>query len=173
MKKILLITLLFVAGMEARAQSDFDKSTDKENGAVVLKGQLTIADLKAEPGFDWMKSAGEYKPDTTALKYLKKHLSDYDMVVMIGTWCSDSQDMFPKLYRLIQLTGLSEDRYTIYGMDRAKEAKYVEHKLYKIEKVPTIILYKENNEVGRIVESVKKSLEKDLTEMIEADRAAE
>lgn len=59
----------------------------------------------------------------------------------------------------------------MYGVDRAKTTKYVENKLYKIELVPTIILFKKNAEVGRIVESPKKNIEDDLVDMIKKDKA--
>ncbi len=58
------------------------------------------------------------------------------------------------------------EQYLMYGVDRAKEAKYIEHKLYRVEKVPTIIVLKDNTEVGRIVENTKKSIEEDLMEII-------
>jgi hypothetical protein len=38
--------------------------------------------------------------------------------------------------------------------------------MYKLDKVPTIIVFKGNKEVGRIVETVEKSVENDLVEII-------
>ena len=77
--------------------------------------------------------------------------------------------MLPILYKILQLTAYPMSQYVMYGVDRAKTSKYVEHKLYKIENVPTVILLHGNKEVGRITESVKKSVEADLAYMIDDD----
>lgn len=154
--------------------SDYDVSKDAENGAVVFKGQLTFDDLNKETTFGWMKSGSEkYTPDSNAIKYLKKHLGGYEIVVLLGTWCEDSQNLIPKLHKVLQASGYPVSKVTLYGVDRAKTAKYVEHKLYKLDRVPTIILYNNHNETGRIVETVKKNIETDLVQIIYKEVEAE
>jgi hypothetical protein len=59
----------------------------------------------------------------------------------------------------------------MYGVDRNKATKFVEHKLYKIENVPTIMLFRANQEVGRITENLKKSVESDISQIIYDDIA--
>lgn len=172
MKKILLAAamLLSLHVMAQTAKSDYDVSKDSENGAVVFKGQLSFDDLNKESSFGWLKRGSDaYKPDTNAVKYLKKNLGNYEIVVFMGTWCDDSQVMIPKFYKLLQLVGYPMGKLTMYGVDRAKTAKYLEHKLYKIDKVPTIIVYKNHSELGRITELVKKSVETDLINIIKDD----
>ena len=172
MKKILLAAMMLMSlGAAAQTQqSDYDVSKDKENGAVVFKGQCSFEDLSAEPTFGWLKRGSDaYKPDTTAIKFLKEHLPKYRMVVLIGTWCDDSQLYLPRLHKILQLTNYPMSRYTMYGLDRSKQAKHIEHRLYKADKVPTIIVYKDHTEIGRIVETVNKSVEADLMKIIQKD----
>jgi len=57
----------------------------------------------------------------------------------------------------------------MFGVDRDKQAKYVEHKIYKIKDVPTVIVFKDHLEIGRITETVKKSVEADLANIIRPD----
>jgi hypothetical protein len=57
-------------------------------------------------------------------------------------------------------------QYEMFGLNREKQAKYAEKQMYKLEKVPTIIVFKGNKEVGRIVETVDKSVETDLVKII-------
>lgn len=169
--KRLLLAVLMMTGMQAFAQSDYDVSKDKENGATVYKGQFTFDDLEKEASFGWLdREAAAYKPDTNAVKYLRKHLAGYNIVVLMGTWCDDSQLLVPRLYKILQTTGYPMAQYTMFGLDRAKEAKYIEHKLYRVTKVPTVILLSHNTEIGRITESVHKSMEADLVKLIEADQ---
>jgi hypothetical protein len=169
MKGTLLLSFI-VLSLQMNAQSEFDKSIDKENGSVVYKGQVRFGDLKKEPNFSWFESGAQaYKPDTNAIKFLKKHLPGYNLVVLMGTWCDDSQVLIPKLYKTLQLTEYPLPQLELVGVDRSKRAKYIEHTLYRLEKVPTIILFKEELETGRIVEVVKESVETDLMRLIEAD----
>ena len=171
MKYLFSIFLLLTMMPAAHAQSDYDVSTDSATGFKVFQGLMTFDDIKKEPTFDWFqRNADAYKPDTTTLKYLKKNLPAYSIVVLMGTWCDDSQNLIPQLYAVLKLSGYPMAQYTMFGVNHHKEAKYVEHKLYKLEKVPTIILYKNHQEVGRIVENVQKSIEGDLAEMIQKDR---
>ena len=52
------------------------------------------------------------------------------------------------------------------AVDRDKKAGDCDINYLKVELFPTIILYKEDIEVGRIVESPRKSLEEDLVNII-------
>ncbi|HTN47377.1 MAG TPA: thioredoxin domain-containing protein [Flavipsychrobacter sp.] len=171
--KNLFIVFLLLLGVNARAQSDYDRSTDKENGSVVLRGQMTFDDLLKENSFDWLESgAAGYTPNNEALEYLKKELGEYEIVIFAGTWCDDSKLWLPRLYKVMQAANYPMRRYSMYGVDRAKTSKYVENKLYKIELVPTIILLKKNKEIGRIVENPQKTLEQDMVGFIKKDKAA-
>jgi hypothetical protein len=88
----------------------------------------------------------------------------------MGTWCSDTKDLLPKLHKSLVQTGYPMEQLKMYGVDRAKEAKYVEHKLYNAERVPTIVLVRNNMEVGRIVESPTGTIEQNLAAIIRKNR---
>ena len=165
----ILTAALCLISSAAFAQSDYDVSKDAENGAVVFKGQCSFADLQKEPSFSWFaKGEADYKPDTNAVAYLKQHLKDYELVILMGTWCDDSQNLLPKLHKALTDAGYPVASVKMYGVDRSKQTKYIEHKAYSLEKVPTIIVTKNNGEVGRIVENVKKNIETDLVQIIKA-----
>jgi len=54
----------------------------------------------------------------------------------------------------------------MFAVDRIKKAGDCDINYLKVELVPTIILYKEDLEVGRIVESPRMSLEEDMVDII-------
>lgn len=156
--------------LHATAQSDYDVSKDKENSAVVFKGKISFDDLNKEPTFGWLKRGEQaYKPSKEAIAYLKKYLGRYDLVVFMGTWCDDSHETIPKLEKVLEQSAYPMTQYAMFGVDRDKTAKYVEHKLYRIEFVPIIIVMKGHMELGRITETVKKSVEDDLEAIIRPD----
>jgi thiol-disulfide isomerase/thioredoxin len=169
----ILAGIVMLFAIQGFAQDKYDVLKDKKNKAVVIKGECTFDDLLRQPTFGWLPSgSNSYRPDTAKLSYLKKYLKDYELVVFIGTWCDDTYTMLPKLYKVLKLTGYPMSKYLMYGVDREKTSKYVEHKLYKIQDVPTVILIQNNREIGRIVETVKTSIEADLARMIDNDRTA-
>lgn len=156
------------------AQSDFDRSVDPESGSLVFKGQVDLNDLKKEESFSWLsKGADSYIPDSAGLDYLKKNLPAYNVIVFMGTWCEDTHLMLPRLLKTLQLISYPMDKLKIYGVDRNKETKYVEHKLYRIDRVPTILVFKSHTEIGRITEVVQKSVENDLEEILKANSGEE
>lgn len=152
--------------LETFAQNTFQTSKDQENGSVVLKGPISFDDLSKEPNFTWFQQSGAYKADEQQVSFLNKDLASYQIVVVMGTWCEDSQNLIPKLYSVLQRSAYPMDRLSIFGVDRTKDALKGEKARYGIEKVPTIIVYKDDKEVGRIVEVVKKSIEADLADIV-------
>lgn len=153
------------------AQTAYDISKDEKNGATVFKGQITFADLEHESSFDWLKTnQAFYKPEESTLTYLRANLRRYTIVAFMGTWCDDSQFLIPQLYALLMDVHYPLSQYTMYGVDRKKTSNHGEHITYKIEKVPTIILFREGREVGRITEEVKKSIDADLADIIRSDK---
>lgn len=160
---VLLIAMMM--SLNSFAQS-YEVSKDTDNGSVILKGEITIADMKNEPSFTWLNTNGAYTPDSVATEYLKEHLKDHTLVVVMGTWCEDSQNLVPKLYTTLIQSLFPMSQLTIYGVDRTKDALHGEKARFNIEKVPTIIVYKDGKEKGRIIELVAKSIEEDLAVII-------
>ena len=84
--------------------------------------------------------------------------------VFFGSWCHDSQREVPKLLKLLEhnlsitksLIALDYQKSDPEGVAKQKAIKYT----------PTIILYKNNQEIGRIIERPNKSLVEDIDEMI-------
>ena len=156
--------------------SDFEVSEDPQNGRLVYKGIFTYEDMVKEPTFSWLaKGIDEYHPDKDALLSLKKHLTYYKILVFLGTWCGDSHDMIPKLYKTLDGLNITYDNLMLVGMDRKKKTKtHTAKKLakkYDISHLPTIVLIDENgNAAGRINETVSRSVEHDLSEIINKNR---
>ncbi|MFI5195960.1 MAG: thioredoxin family protein [Chitinophagales bacterium] len=170
MKKI-LFGLMVMISMNVMAQNAaYNVSKDEKNGELVYNGLITFDDLNKELTFTWLKSGhDEYKPEETATNYLRTHLKDYSMAVFLGTWCDDSHYLIPKFEKILLIVDYPLSRLSMYGVDRAKTTKNGVDKTYNITLVPTIILFKGGKEVGRITETVQKSVEADLAAIIEKD----
>jgi thiol-disulfide isomerase/thioredoxin len=163
--KPLILVLMMMTSIGASAQK-FQVFTDTENGSQVLKGQITMNDLEIQESSKWFKTNAAYTPNGDMITLLKDQLPKYDMVVVMGTWCEDSQNLIPKLYTVLQQSGYPMVKLTMFGVDRSKDALNGEKAKYGIEKVPTIILYSEGKEIGRITETVQESIEADLAKLV-------
>lgn len=171
MKK-LLACLILLMSMNATAQDKktYDVSKDTESDQVVFNGKCSYDDLSREPTFSWMRTVSEeYRPNQKKINYLREHIKDYSIVVFLGTWCTDSHDLVPRLQKVLQHAGYPIGQVVMYGTDRAKKTKAGDEKKYKVTLVPTVILYKGDREAGRIIENALKNVETDLADIIEVD----
>lgn len=152
--------------------ADYETSKDAKNSSVVFKGIFSYNDLAAEPTFTWLPTGmDEYHPRKKSVEYLAENIKDYQLLVFLGTWCSDSKDLVPKLYKVLDRANISYENIMLVGMDRAKTtttttAMELVNK-YKISLLPTIILIDQNGkEAGRIIEGANRSVEQDLAGII-------
>lgn len=107
-----------------------------------------------------------YKPVQTYISNLETKLDDYEITVVLGTWCGDSKIQVPHFYKVINEAGYNDKRVKIIAVDKKKEAILVDISDMDIQRVPTFIIYKDDKEVGRIIETPKKSLERDLWKIV-------
>jgi hypothetical protein len=103
-----------------------------------------------------------YQPDKGIINQLKSKKEGIDILIVLGTWCSDSQEQVPKFFKILDKIHFDKKNLELICVDRDKKAGDVETGIYNIQKIPTFIIYKKGREIGRIVESPYTSLEKDL-----------
>ncbi|HPI53313.1 MAG TPA: thioredoxin family protein [Chitinophagaceae bacterium] len=169
MKKLILLTALCVSSYMMQAQ-DFVRELDRKSDKVLLRGKINFNDLLKESTFQWLeKGAADYKPNAQVIKGIKKYQDDYRLIIFGGTWCEDTRDLLPKLYKVLQVSGFDMNAIEMYGVNRDKQALNIEHQLYNIQKVPTIILMHQYREIGRIIETVPSTIESALLDIMEKD----
>jgi thiol-disulfide isomerase/thioredoxin len=97
---------------------------------------------------------------------LSLNLADVSIKVVLGTWCSDSRREFPRFMKVLSALNFPMERLMIIGVNRSKTC--IEAGVGKgfVDFVPTFIVYKNEVEVGRIVETPIKSLELDFYSIV-------
>lgn len=141
---------------------------DPKTGKPMLLGKITIEELQQEPFNEWyqMESDG-YEVDTE----LTNAISDpgqYTYEVYLGTWCGDSRRELPRMEKIFTEMGIDMSNVLIVTLDRDKISPNGEQEGKDIRYVPTLIVSKDNQEIGRIVESPSSetaTLESDLFEI--------
>jgi hypothetical protein len=167
MKTILsFLFLLMSHSLFAQALIDFDRIIDKDK-SILMKGSFSIKNLK-EANYTWFnKNCETAKFSYEQIDELRGRFNDIKFIVFLGTWCSDSHRLIPPFVKLLEKIDYPLERVQLYGVDRNKETKGIEHRLYHIDRVPTIILMRENIEVGRITETVEKNIQYELRQLLD------
>jgi len=167
MKASLIISVFLIAlvQMSASAQSDtiYESATQPE----MLVGKVTRSQLQiGEFGNYFIYNYTNYAPNQGVIDKLKNKIYGYDIIVVLGTWCSDSQRDVPRFYKIIDKLEYNSNSIKVFCIDRNKTAGNVDISTLNIERIPTFIFLKDGVEKGRIVESPQKTLEKDMLEML-------
>ena len=167
MKTILAFLFLLMShSLFAQALIDFDRIIDKDK-SIIMKGSFSIKNLK-EANYTWFnKNCETAKFSYEQIDELRGRFNDIKFIVFLGTWCSDSHRLIPPFVKLLEKIDYPLERVQLYGVDRNKETKGSEHRLYHIDRVPTIILMRENIEVGRITETVEKNIQYELRQLLD------
>ena len=126
-------------------------------------GVKTKKDFKVEPHVKWFdESYDTYLPDKKTIKKLKKQKERVKIKVFMSVWCHDSHREIPQLYKVLEAIDFDENNLEVIALNRAKKTPNNLQKGYHIKRTPTLIFYRNGQEIGRYVEKPKKSLEKDM-----------
>ena len=113
-----------------------------------------------------MESDG-YEVDTELTNAISNP-GQYTYEVFLGTWCGDSRREVPRMEKIFSEMGIDMSNVLIVTLDRDKISPNGEQEGKDIRYVPTLIVNKDNQEIGRIVESPSSetaTLESDLFEI--------
>ncbi len=169
MKAHVWFILFMLATLAAGAQELNKKSMDTRFGRELLMGNCDRQGLEADEdfaeSFDYYYA--EYTPEPSVVDQIRKHMKKLSIVVILGTWCGDSQEQVPAFYRVLDEAGFKEKHIQVICVDGHKQCAGIDITPYAVEFVPTIIFYRKGKELGRIVESPEYSLEEDMLNIIQ------
>ncbi|MEL7264901.1 MAG: hypothetical protein AAFP69_08860 [Planctomycetota bacterium] len=144
---------------------------DEKHGAKLL-GRCTFDAFEEMPYRDWFQKNQVADFDPTITRRLAKRVDEeISITVFMGSWCGDSQRYVPRLFALSKQVGLPAKRINLQLLDYAvgsyKRGPTGAERDELIHRVPTIIVRRGEQELGRIVESPMSSLEMDITQILE------
>lgn len=118
--------------------------------------------------------------DNAAAKALAQVPPGAHVQAIIGTWCSDSRRELPRLYKALDVAGVTDAAsmpftLEVIGVDRDKKSPGL---TLDVAYVPTFIVTRPDEnaagamrEVGRIIESAPNGIEKDLLSLLDGTRS--
>ncbi|WP_417876214.1 thioredoxin family protein [Winogradskyella sediminis] len=167
-------TLAIIAALaflfQMRAQT-FNKEVIIDGQAPYLLGKIDKHGLESNNYQSWFSTNFEdYNVNDTIISSIAPELKHYDIIVFMGTWCGDSKQNVPKLYKVLEACNFPMDQLTVVAVSRApnlyKQSPQHEEAGLNIHRVPTIIFFKDGKEVNRIVEYPMHSFEEDIEQII-------
>ena len=170
MKRLLLISIVVAIGCTTKSQVNQEKVSN--NDETILIGEINWDGLNQEPHSQWFGPGYlDYQVDSETLDFVGHSLDDVEVVMFLGTWCSDSQLQVPQFYKILDYVSYDVNNMLVFALERKYEPRRVEspsgiEKEYKVEFVPTMIFYRDGEELGRITEFPKQTLERDLLEIV-------
>lgn len=168
MKKMMLIVVA-VAGftMAVTAQKTNRTIVDPRLNREVLFGKCDREGLKTgEMGETFQDFYDAYHPDQEVIGNLTPLLEKTRIFVVLGSWCSDSQEQLPAFLKVLDQCDYPSSRVKMICVNRDKLAGKIDLKGYGIEKVPTFIFFNKGKETGRIVETPVVTLEQDMLDIL-------
>ncbi len=161
MKYLLLLIFIcsFIIGQEKNYYTYFDDKTEKDC-IIGVCDRTAFADSNYSVWFD--TEYDEYVVDVEFIKPIEDKLNECEITIVLATWCSDSRREVPRLFKILDVINYPTSKLTIIAVNREKNGVEKETEGLNINLVPTFIVYKDKNEIGRIIETPVQSLEKDL-----------
>jgi thiol-disulfide isomerase/thioredoxin len=166
-KHIFLIAIIIGLGILTRAQT-YEVSNDGNNK--ILKGLISRDMLEGDTAFKWFhENQSGYTPDTEETAVLKAKGPQVQLLVFGGTWCDNTKYILPKFFSLLDAGSFPRDQVTLVGVDRNKKTANHLSELMHITSLPTFIVLKNGQEVGRVaVNDRNGGWDKEISDIIAA-----
>ena len=149
---VVLLVTLFCSQIQGQ-------SIDTLRGKADTKGLIKTG--------DWFQDAYNEYTVSPNISLSKADFKGVKVIVIMGTWCSDSRREVPHFVKMLDEYGVPVRKMDIQCVDKSKKTGLEKYDQYKIEYVPTFIFVKNGKEIGRIVETPNKRLEEDTKGILE------
>jgi hypothetical protein len=134
------------------------KKEEKQPMPVILIGHLDEALLfRKVPVFKTNRD--RYQPNPEILDQIKEIHPSLSLVCFMGTWDGVSQEVVPKLLKVVHEIALPGVTLTMIGVNQQLQDKVDLIEFYHVQGIPTILFLSRGTELGRIVGQPEESVE--------------
>lgn len=146
-----------------------------QNKQTILLGHCSINAMQQTNYKEWYdKSFNGYTVDSSVLPQLKPLLANKKIEIFLGSWCGDSKREVPRMMKLLQAASFDTSNIQLVFVSnddkQYKQSPQHEERKKFIHHVPTFIVYENDKEMNRIVETPIESLEKDLLAILSKNK---
>ena len=152
----ILASIIIVTIVSACANSHVEKAT-------MAIGEVNVQQLLNTQKY-FKQSYQTFELTADEVTEIKSWPSDLHIDVYFGTWCHDSAREVPKFMKMLSESERLSHR--LIGLDFEKSEPSGSAKDHDIKYTPTFVVYRNNKEVGRIIERPKVSITADISAML-------
>jgi len=141
-------------------------NTGDSAAAELLLGAVTRSQIESDQPA-WTDALGSSQPDFEASLAMAASGDGLQVTVFFGTWCSDSRRELARLWQALDEVGIDpafELRYIAVDRTKTEPGDLVAG--VELRFVPTFVVEKNGEEIGRIVESAPRGIESDLHSLL-------
>ena len=91
---------------------------------------------------------------------------DIQIKIFFGQWCHDSQREVPRLIQLFDKLNNANFKVSYFALDTSKTDPGGQAKLHKIKRTPTVIVFKNGEELARVLEFPETDWPSDLSKIL-------
>ena len=128
-----------------------------QNSSVISKQALFLQHPNFQENFD------RYE----VLDGAPKIPNDVSVLIFFGTWCHDSQREVPKMLKILETVGFPQAGIKMVTLDFSKNDSLGLAAANDVNFTPTFIFFRQQNEVGRIVEKPATTLEEAVSQLLD------
>lgn len=136
------------------------------DGNEILVGKISSAQMTQYSAAWFDKEYDFYKVNAERLAQIKPFLKDKRVVLLMGTWCEDSQREVPGMIKILNEAGYNTAEMEIIAVDEDKKTVEGLEKNYDLTYIPALIFFDGEKEINRIVEFPINTLEQDMLDIL-------
>lgn len=138
------------------------------DGEEILIGKIDLAQLDLFSPW-YAKEYEFYKINASKAEEIKSLLKDVSFVLLMGTWCEDSQREVSGMLKILEAADYPINSIEIIAVSEDKDTAEGLEKPFALYNVPTLIFIKDGKEMNRIVEFPIQTLEQDMLEILKGN----
>lgn len=164
----IFLAMLMVSGfaLSGSASAEGSSGHHKEDQQQLV-GTIDNLALSEFPYRNWFEKAHtSYIPNESTVEALTSSLKDVQVKAFMGTWCHDSKREVPRLYKILESANFDLSKVSLVALNHEKKTPSGLEQGFNVLRTPTFIFLKDDIEIGRIVETPRESLEKDMLKIV-------
>ena len=161
----IFICLILTSSVHSFSQNHSPISEKDQTGNLIgITSKESLLELPYNKWFNPRYKA--YQINEANLKKMKSLLVDVNITVFMATWCKASIARVPIFLKILDVAEFDYKNLKLIAVNRRKKTPDMLEKGYTLIRVPTFIFYKNGKELGRVVESPRKTIEKDIIKIL-------
>jgi len=167
--KLITLSIISVLTISCSTHKNINNTEHQKSINTVMMGKVEGESLKNNPLFPNTKyNYTDYSVNEKLIKTIINKEKGISIRVVFGPWCGDSKRNVPKFQKIIDISGFNKSKIEYIAVDRNKQGGSYDVSDLDIKRVPTFIFYKNNKEIGRIIENPKfGSIEQDWVNIVD------